>query len=233
MTPDAGLAPAERPTTAAVLVPPAPPFGTERDREPGAAARRVLDLLSAWLPLLLMGVLALGSWWLVENTPLFETDRGSQPVRHVPDYTMTRFLVQRFAADGKMTAELEGAVMRHYPDTETIEIEQPRIRSIGKSGEVTVATARSALTNKDASEIQLSGDAHIVREATATEAPIDFRSEFLHYLQATETVRTHRPVVVTQGTTEVRGDAMVYDNLSQVADFKGRVRAVLARPPRR
>ena len=225
-------APSARPHAAVDLGP--PPSSSETPRGvPQSGLRHALDALSTWLPLLLMAVLALGSWWLVKNTPLLENDRGEQPARHVPDYTMTHFLVQRFGPQGGMTAQLEGDVMRHYPDTDTVEIDNPRIRAIGKDGQVMVATARSALSNKDASEVQLSGDAHVVREATPTAAAIDFRSDFLHCIGATETVKTHLPVVVTQGETEVRGDSMVYENLSGIASFGGKVHAVLVPPPGR
>lgn len=189
--------------------------------------QRLAEALSAYLPLLLMALLALGTWWLVKNTPLFEGSRSSAPLRHEPDYTMTGFLVQRFAPDGSMRVQLEGDLMRHYPDTETIEIDGPRIREVAADGRVTLATARHALSNKDGSEVQLSGDAHITRLATADASAIDFRSEFLQYFQATEQVRTHLPVVITEGGAEIQADAMTYDNIGRIAEFSGRIRAVL------
>jgi lipopolysaccharide export system protein LptC len=191
---------------------------------------RVIDALSTYLPLVLMAVLALGTWWLVKNTPLFENDRVVAPPRHEPDYTMTQFLVQRFAANGEMRVQIEGDLMRHYPDTDTIEIDNPRIRAIGDDGRATIATARMALSNRDGSEVQLTGGAHVVREATATDPAIDFRGEFLHYFQYTERVRSHLPVVVTRGNSEVRADAMNYDNLTGQLSLKGRVRGVLTPP---
>ena len=191
---------------------------------------RVLDTASAYLPLLLMALLALGTWWLVKNTPLFDADTVAPPPRHEPDYTMTQFLVQRFAVGGSLRVQIEGDSMRHYPDTETLEIDNPRIRAIGDDGRVTLATARQALTNRDGSEVQLTGGAHVVREATARDAAIDFRGEFLHYFAPTERVRSHLPVVVTQGGNEIRAESLAYDNLSRLLDLKGRVRAVLAPP---
>jgi len=191
---------------------------------------RILDTASAYLPLLLMAALALGTWWLVKNTPLFEGDRTLAPPRHEPDYTMTQFMVQRFAANGVLRVQIEGDVMRHYPDTDTLEIDNPRIRAFGDDGRITNATARKALANRDGSEVQLSGGAHVVREATDKSPAIDFRGEFLHCFQNTERVQSHLPVVVTQGTTEIRADAMTYDNLSGVLDLKGHVRAVLLPP---
>jgi lipopolysaccharide export system protein LptC len=204
----------------------APPL--HRARPPGY--RRGFDTASAYLPLLLMAALAMGTWWLVKNTPLFEDGRVAAPLRHEPDYTMTQFMVQRFAADGVMRVQIEGDLMRHYPDTDTLEIDNPRIRAFGDDGRVTVATARHALSNRDGSEVQLSGGAHVLRPASAKQAAIDFRGEFLHCFQNTEQVRSHLPVVVTQAGTEVRADSMAYDNLAGVLDLKGHLHAVIALP---
>ena len=49
-------------------------------------------------------------------------------------------------ADGRMRVQIEGAEMRHYPDTDTLEIENPRIRAIDTAGRVTRASALRALT---------------------------------------------------------------------------------------
>jgi lipopolysaccharide export system protein LptC len=205
--------------------PAAPPAGPRRLRGPWYS--RAYDTVSAYLPLLLMAVLALGTWWLVKNTPVFESGRVPAPLRHEPDYTMSEFTVQRFGPDGKLRAQIEGDTMRHYPDTETIEVDNPRVRSIAADGRVTMATARRALSNRDGSDIQLFGDAHVVREATAREPAIEFRGEFLDCARFTERVRSHLPVQVIQGQSELHADAMAYDNLVGVLDLRGHVRAVL------
>jgi lipopolysaccharide export system protein LptC len=180
----------------------------------------------------LMSLLALGTWWLVKNTPVSEGERPPVPPRHEPDYTMTDFMVQRFAADGAMRVQIEGERMRHYPDTDTLEIDQPRIRAITPDGRVTLASARRALSNGDGSEVQLIGAAQVVREAVGKQEAVEFRGEFLHAFLNTERVRSHLPVTVRRGGTEVRADAMEYDNLARVVDLKGRQRAVFAPPPR-
>ena len=191
--------------------------------------RRALDTVSTYLPVLLMGLLALGTWWLVKNTPLLNPQRAEAPLRHEPDYTMTRFVVQRFAPDGVMRVEIGGNVLRHYPDTDTLEIDNPRIRAIASDGRVTIATASMARSNAQASELELSGGARLIRQATDKDLAIEFRGEQLQYFRATERVQSHLPVIMVQGDTEVRADAMLYDNLARTVDFKGKVRAVLAR----
>ncbi|MGH8798519.1 MAG: LPS export ABC transporter periplasmic protein LptC [Caldimonas sp.] len=193
---------------------------------------RLASLVSAYLPLVVMGLLALGSWWLVKNTPLAEGPGAEAPLRHEPDYTMRDFKVQRFARDGTMRTQIEGDLALHYPDTDTLEIENPRVRAIAPNGRVTIASAARALANGDGSEVQLLVGAHVTREATPQEAAIDFRSDFLHVFLNSEQVRSHLPVIVTQGATVVRAAGMEYDNLARVVDLKGRMHAVFASPPR-
>lgn len=190
---------------------------------------RALSAVSAYLPLLLMALVALSTWWLVKNTPVLQGAKTAAPLRHIPDYTMRNFKVQRFAADGSLRLQIEGDEARHYPDTDTLEIDRARIRSIAPDTGVTVATANKAVSNGDASEVQLTGQAHVVREASAangkTLEAIDFKSEFLHAFLHTEQVRSHLPVTITRGTMKIQGASMRYDNLDRVAQFKGRVKA--------
>lgn len=186
---------------------------------------RLLETVTAYLPVLLMALLALGTWWLVKNTPLPEAQQPEAPPRHEPDYTMQQFQVQRFGADGRLSVQIEGDELRHFPDTDTVEVSHPRIRAIGVDGRVTRASAQRALSNGDGSEVQLFGNAEVLREGAAGEAPIEFRSEFLHAFLLTEKVRSHLPVVVRRGATELRAVGMEYDNLARVIELKGRVRA--------
>ena len=194
---------------------------------------RAAALVSAYLPMLLMALLAAGTWWLVKNTPVFDTSPSPVAARHEPDYTMTRFSVQRFAPGGAGQARIEGDTLRHYPDTDTVEIDNARIRAIAADGRVTLASATRALSNADGSEVQLLGGAHVVREAREKEQEIHFRGEFLQAFLNTERVHSHLPVTVTRGATQVRADAVDYDNLAGVIRFSGRMRGVFeARAPR-
>lgn len=197
-------------------------------RVPGRV--RLLDLLATYLPLLLMGLLALGSWWLVKNTPIPEPARPAAAPRHVADYQMSQFVVQRYGADGAMQMQIEGQHLRHYPDTDTLEVEEAQIRAVAPDGRVTLANSRRALANADGSEVQLLGGARVVRDADPGQSPTEFRGEFLHFFRADERVRSHLPVTVTRGASEFRAEAMEYDHLNRVIELKGRVRAVFVPP---
>src|SRR4029434_737130 len=90
---------------------------------------RLRELLGAYLPLVLMALLALGTWWLVKNTPRPGSGEEQSTVRSDPDYEMRDFAITRSAPDGRATVRIEGKWLRHYPDTDRIEIENARVRA--------------------------------------------------------------------------------------------------------
>ena len=206
---------------------------------PVTASRKVSQMVwGAWeqiaiyLPIILMGLLALGTYWLARNTPVFDLPEIQRPPRHEPDYYMRGFSVKTFDAAGKLKSEVFGTEARHYPDTDTLEIDKPRIRAYNDKGVLTVATATRALSNGDASEVQLLGDAVVTRaSARGTDGrvapPLEFRGEFLHAFLQTERVKSHKPVVLVRGSDRFTADSLDYDNVSRVMALQGRVRGLL------
>ena len=199
---------------------------------PWAAALRLWDHISIYLPILLMGLLVLGTYWLVRNAPGASRPDSTKDVRHESDYYLRKFTMKTFDDAGLLKSEVYGVEARHYPDTDTLEIDEPRIRSISTEGRLVTASGRRALSNSDGSEVQLMGNARIVREATKEANGIDlprmaFQGEFLHSYVKEERVKSHLPVVLTRGADQFTGDDFAYNNLTGVADLKGRVKGIL------
>jgi len=198
--------------------------------------RRVWDRLAVYLPLFLMGMMAMTTYWLVRNTPAMgEVELESAP-RHVPDYFMREFSVKIFGENGQLKSEMVGLEGRHFPDTDTLEIDQPRIRILGAEGRVTTAVAARGLINADGSEAQLFGKASVVREASTSANGVavprsELQSDFLHLFANTEQVRSHLPVVLVRGSGDrFTADGIGYDNLDRVMQLSGRVRGTLLPP---
>lgn len=196
-------------------------------RQRRGLARRLRDLVGTYLPLLLMALLALSTWWLVKNTPRAEAPAESGAIRSDPDYEMRDFAITRFAPDGHIKVRMQGAVLRHYPDTDRLEIDNARIEAVAADGRVTLASAAKALANGDASEWQLTGGARVVATTPAGQK-LEIESEFLHAFVNTERVRSHQPVRVRRGADELRAGGLDYDNLTQRLDLAGPVRAQFA-----
>ena len=194
--------------------------------------RAAWERLSLYLPVILMGVLALGTYWLVRSTPLLLPSEPESPAQHEPDYFMRKFSVKTFDSTGRLKSEVLGTDARHYPDSDTLEIDLVRIRSFNEEGPLITASAKRALTNGDASEVQLFGDARVVREPmvnkTGQRQPrMEFRGEFLHAFMNTERVKSHKPVELIRGRDQFTADSMDFDNLERVMQLKGRVKGTL------
>ena len=205
---------------------------TPAARRGRAIARGAWDQVSIYLPIILIGLMALGTYWLARNTPVFGLPDAIRPPRHDPDYYMREFSVKTFDAGGRLKSEVFGSEARHYPDTDTLEIDKPRIRSFNARGELTVATAIRALTNADGSEVQLLGDAVVTRAGTQaadghTSPTLEFRGEFLHAFLSTERVKSHKPVTLIRGGDRFNADRLDFDNVGRVLELNGRVRGTL------
>lgn len=187
---------------------------------------RLQLLLSSYLPLLLMALLAIGTGWLVKNTPQVPGPSAPGPVRQDPDYTMTGFSISRFGADGREVLRIAGDVLRHYPATDRLEIEGVRIHAIAPDGRITDASARRALANGDGSEVQLLGGAQVSSQINGTET-LEMQGEFLHAFLRFERLRSHLPVQVRRGNTETHAGGLDYDHLTRQLQFLGPVRTTV------
>jgi lipopolysaccharide export system protein LptC len=196
---------------------------------------RAWDRITIYLPVILMGVLALATYWLARTTPGAGTGPGAtQAAKHDPDYFLRNFSIKSFEANGRLRSEIQGTEGRHYPDTDTLEIDEPRIRSYGEKGALTVATARHAISNADGSQVQLIGDAVVTREVSGRpdQPRLEVRGEFLHVFANEERVKSDKPVTLKRGDDVFQADNMDYDNLDRVMELNGRVHGTLQpRPP--
>jgi lipopolysaccharide export system protein LptC len=117
--------------------------------------------------------------------------------------------------------------LRHYPDTDRIEIDAARLQAHAPDGRITRAHAARALSNGDGSEWQLSGGARVVAQLPSG-LPLQVDSEFLHVFVPTERIRSHLPVTVRHGSDEIRAGGIEADNLAQQLQLAPPVRASLA-----
>jgi lipopolysaccharide export system protein LptC len=192
---------------------------------------RAWDRISIYLPIILMGVLALGTYWLARTTPgVSSAVSGQHVAKHEADYFLRNFSVKSFTPQGRLKSEIEGVEARHYPDTDTLEIEQPRFRSYNDVGAVTIATAKHAISNGDGSQVQLIGNAVVTRDpppAQKDQPQMEIRSDFLHLFANDEKVKTDKPVSIRRGSDVFQADSLAYDNLDRILQMQGRVHGLL------
>jgi lipopolysaccharide export system protein LptC len=198
--------------------------------------RRGADQVSAWLPALLMLLFALGTWWLVRNAPKLAGAEPPPPVSQSPDYFVRDFSVRSFDPAGRLKSELTGQEGRHYAATDTLQVDNPRVRTYDDGGHPTVTTARQGQSNHDGSEIKLFGDAHVTRDPVTQPdgkmAPrMEFKGEFLEIWVDKKQVRSDQPVQLMRGPDWFSADSLEYDDNTRVGWLRGHVRGVIQPTP--
>lgn len=215
-------------STTALLPVPAP-------RPAGRAVWRTLERLTVYVPVLLMALLALTSYWLLRATPVIPVPVAKAPPQHIPTDVMRRFSVRTYGPGGVLKSEVFGQEARLYPDDGSMEIDDSRIRSIDAQGVVLNSVARRVWSNAAQNEFVLKGDAVVVREAAVLSngekrERLEFQGQHLHVFSATRHIVSDQPVVLIRGLHRISANQMDYTEQGQerVAVFTGRVRATLA-----
>jgi lipopolysaccharide export system protein LptC len=201
----------------------APEPGPARARVP--LMQRLREGLGGALPLLLMGLLALGTWWLVKNSPRPLAPREAAAPRAEPDYAMQEFLVRRFDAQGEQKVRVQGREMRHYESPERVEIDQARVLVRATDGREALLTARRAVSDPRGERVQLLGEA-VVTSRAADGQPLRIASESLELDGPRQRLSSRQAVQVESGASTMRAAGMDYDHLRRHLALAGPIRAV-------
>jgi lipopolysaccharide export system protein LptC len=196
-----------------------------------ALLRNAFDRLALYLPALVMGLFALGSWWLVRSVPDLQTPTVAKTVRKEPDYYLHGFSVKSFDATGRQTRELEGAQARHYPEFDVLEIDTVQIRAVSPEGQRLVARADHAQaqgesTHSDA-EITLTGNANVVRDTLQGGIRTELRGEKLTAFTHSNRVISDKPVELLRGKDVFTANSMELNGHTGEYQLKGRVTGVI------
>ena len=194
-------------------------------------ARRLLDKLSVYLPMIVMALLASGSWWLVRSAPELLMPAVNKAVREEPDYRLENFTVKSFDVRGRMTREVSGDKAQHYPASETLDIEQIRIYAENETGKILNARSRQGIATDDGKQVTLIGDASAIRQAFDTSPQLELRGQRLVALPDDDRVVSSDPVQITRDRDVFTAQTMDFNTNTGEYLLKGRVRGTLIRKP--
>ncbi|MBM3387593.1 MAG: LPS export ABC transporter periplasmic protein LptC, partial [Betaproteobacteria bacterium] len=148
--------------------------------------RRGLDQLTLYLPLLVMAVLAMGSWWLVRSMPDGWGASGHREVRKEPDYHLAHFETEAFDAQGRRMRQLSGEQARHYPDTDELHIDRVRFVAVNGAGQELRAQAQRGIAAGDGERVTLLGEVQVLRPAQGKAPRLELLGERIVALQKQE-----------------------------------------------
>ncbi len=206
----------------------------------GLPLRRVAHLLqrgweamSIYLPVLLMGLLALATYWMVQRTPApAEPAPLLQPRGHELSFFMRGAVIRNYDPSGRLQTELSGTEIRHYGGDKSLEVDQPRLLTQAPDAPITRASAQRALVQDDGDQLQLTGQAVVVREAWQQadgrlRPRLELRGEHLIIGARGQWLRAPQPAVLISGQDRFSADSLSYDHRTRVAELTGRVKATL------
>jgi lipopolysaccharide export system protein LptC len=190
-----------------------------------------LERAQAALPLLAAAGLAGFTWWLVQSAPKEGAARAPHQASSEPDYALFQTRVARVDASGRLEAVLDGKVMRHYPDTDRLRIDELVLSARDPQGKAMHASSAEGWADTAADLVVLEGGAHVtaypvwpvVPGGDARDAPVVFAGEVLRVNTRLKQVWSDRPVQLIQGTRRIDAQSMHYDDVTGIADLAGRV----------
>jgi len=189
---------------------------------------KVWDAVWGLLPWLSLGLGLLVTVWLLRVAPGPKQQIVEKQVLASTDYDIRRFTLRVYDLEGQLKSQLQGETAQHFPATMTTLVAMPRFFSYSTQGNMTSGQAKQALLNEDGSEVQLMGQVKLHTLPTADQPDtLTVTSEFLHFFANTDEVKSHVPVEAVRGKNAFKADSMHADNLTQVMQLKGRVKAVL------
>ena len=125
--------------------------------------RRLLDRLTAWSPILLLGGLAALTFWLDAQVAQ-QPPRRDGSSRHDPDFYAESFRAVSFAPDGSVSQSLSAQRAQHFPDDDSTEFTAPAIVLTEPGRPRFAVNADKAVLAGDREAIAFSGNVRAVRD---------------------------------------------------------------------
>jgi len=195
--------------------------------------RRFLDRLTAWSPALLLGGLAALTYWLDAQVQA-PSNAGAGAPRHEPDMFIENFRAVSLGEDGKPRQILSAQRAVHYPDDQTSEFVEPRLKldQPGKPG--FELSAKHGKPSADHDQVWFSGNVRAVREpqpgesgAAASGGRMTLATEALHVATREERLDTDQPVTIEDARGIIRGVGLEFDNVARTASLRSQVSGTL------
>lgn len=195
----------------------------------------LIDKISLLMPVILMGLLALGSYWLYQNTPIVKENKKKTVVSSEPDYFLSNFATRQYdAKTNLLKSEIIGEIANHYPDRNELEIFKIQAKSISAEGFLTHGTAEKAIRNSEGNQVQLVGKALITREAVdpskvanSKKIPVNFIGEYLNIEIDNQKITSNKAINVMQGNNQFTANNLDYDNKTGIINLGNGVHVTL------
>lgn len=183
-----------------------------------------IDSARAWLPLLPLLLLLLGTYWLSQQVqPLPQVQ---SQLRHDVDYVIDNLSAITLNEQGQPRFTLAAEKLWHYPDDDTTHLQMPRLTNLYTDHPPTLTSAQTGMLSSKGDEVFLYDEVRVVRPASEAGGEQRFATDYLHVVPDRDWAETDQAVVVSSQYNIIRAVGMELDNKARTVKLLSRVRAL-------
>lgn len=193
------------------------------------------DLGLKLIPLVLMSLLTLASFWFLQKNTTEEPIPTTRIKKHQPDYVFTQAKLTVLNVDGSTKYKLMGKEFKHYEDDASIDIVLPRMRLFNPQSPPLTVSSNTAHITGDLDILELFQQADISRPAQMNDSgqeinpALHLESNYLKFLVNDDLMKTHLPIKIQRGDSVMNStDGATYDNVNHAATMFGNVQGSIA-----
>jgi len=203
---------------------------------------RLLDRLTNWSPVLLLGSLAALTYWLDAQVQSPQPARDGT-ARHDPDLFVEGVRAISFDTDGRVRQSISAAQARHFPDDNSMDFKSVSLVLTDPGSPRMSVTADAGTMTGDRETIVLTGHVRAVREGAPPEAkpkpaksrngdaapggPVTLTTEYLRVVPKAGRATTDREVTIEEPRGIIHAVGMDLDTQAQTLKLKSSVRGTL------
>jgi lipopolysaccharide export system protein LptC len=191
------------------------------------------------MPLILMGLLTLSTFWLVQKNTPPEKSSLERVRLHEPDYIIKNGALSALNELGKTKYRILGVKVTHYDDDASIDILTPRMRLFQADKAPVTVKSDTGHLDGDLTILDLYDNASIFRPAQEASAsqPATLRmlasSSYFKVLINDDIIETNKPITLEQGMSIMQStDGGIFNNVEQSMILSGHVKGRIERAPR-
>jgi lipopolysaccharide export system protein LptC len=184
----------------------------------------VKSQLLSRLPLVFLATLLALPFWLSESArgPVSSQNEGT----HLPDYMIEDFSIVRMSSDGLVQHQLFAKSMMHFPDDNSIIMENPRFVDIGSDKPAMQVNADHAKMSSKGEDVYLTGNVMVLRNGGKGREETTMTTSLLHLVPDKDIAKTDKPVVITEKNAVINAVGMEMNSRTQTTQLLSKVKVV-------
>jgi lipopolysaccharide export system protein LptC len=173
-----------------------------------------------------LGAIAAFTFWVLQVSAPREV-RGRE-ASHEPDYHFGKPRITRFGTDGALELDLTAAHAVHYPDDDTVALDDLKVDVRAPDGTAWTMSAARGHAPMAGQLVTLEGGVRIARPAGGGGGAIELTTDHVVLDTQAQSLETEAPVLIVAGANRVTATGLTADLIHDRITLRSRVRGTYA-----